>query len=440
MTILLSFAGQRDPIADDTDEEGSIVTLCRWLQDHGQSVDQVWLLSVDPPGDGYAQNTRDWLITEHLFEAEQIQRFHRVASPVDYEAVTQFAFDIVQHPANPAGREDRAIHFNATSGTPAMKTSGFLLSVAGLLRGGKIWTVLNPQHVRASTDRVEVQDVGFLGEHMLRERMAAAIEGAQFQTAITLAREWGQMTIHDAVRRTNAALVGVLQAYRAWDLTDFAAARRYLAQVDQRNGREPLPWNPEGRNAFDRQRRWLNNTALESADENPLNLVELYSSIERYQDQERYTDALARERRLIEGLLYYCYHAQYRADVRRMAKHWMSCLPPPMAQRFRDEAEGHVPLLSLARALVDESPARTVRELRPDIDTFKHLMDVRNQSLAAHGMQPVTRKDVAKVRLILRKWLMTLVPETQEYLKQYPLTPTMRQCVLQDLGLPPGRI
>ncbi len=120
-----------------------------------------------------------------------------------------------------ANEEPRMIHFNATLGTPAMKTSGFFLCVAGLLQGGKIWTVLNPQHVQDPTARVDSPDVRFLQEYLLRERIVTAVEGAQFQTAIPVVREWGQITIHDAVRRTNAALLGVLPAYRAWDLTDF---------------------------------------------------------------------------------------------------------------------------------------------------------------------------------------------------------------------------
>ncbi|POB10107.1 hypothetical protein [Sulfobacillus sp. hq2] len=437
MTIFLSFAGARDPVADDTNEEGSIVTLWRWWRDHGQPVDQVWLFSVNAEGQQYAQNTRDWLISEHLCTAEQIQLYHREASPVDYEAVTQFAFEVVQQNVNTRNDNDVTIFFNASSGTPTMKLSGSLLSAAGLLPGGKIWTVLNPRHVGEHQERVSVQDVRFIGEYLLRERLGEAVAGNQFQTAIALAQEWGRITIHDVVRRTSAALLSVLRAYRAWDLTDFAVARRYLTQVDRLDA---VPWTPEGRDAFDRQRRWLNNTALESTEENPLNLVELYYSIERYSEQERYTDALARGRRLVEGLLYYYYHAQYRVNVRRVAKHWVGQLPQNLAEKFRDEGERYVPLLVLARTLTEESPDPTVRELWADIDTFKALMDVRNQSLAAHGMQPVTREDVAKVRPILRKWVMTLVPDTGEYLKLYPLTPAMRQRVLQDLGLPPGRV
>ncbi|KXL48368.1 MAG: hypothetical protein FE78DRAFT_29168 [Acidomyces sp. 'richmondensis'] len=375
-------------------------------------------------------------MTEGLFTAEQILLFHREADPVDYEGVTQWTFDLVQKHL-PAGHcKNEMVHFNAASGTPPMKVSGFLLSVAGLLKGGKIWTVRNPQHVTEHHKRVSVQDVRFIGEYLLRERLAEAVAGNQFQTAIALAQEWGRITIHDAVRRTNTALRGVLQAYRAWDLTDFAAARRYLTQVERMDS---LPWTLEGRNAFDRQRRWLNNTALESAEENPLNLVELYYSIERYFEQERYADALARSRRLIEGLLYYCYHVKYQVNVRRMAKSWISQLPQTMAQRFRNDAERYVPLLLLVQALTEESSDMSVRELGSDIDTFKELMDVRNQSLAAHGMQPVTREDIARVRPILRKWVRTLVPETRDYLKHYPLTPAMRHRVLQDLGLPPRR-
>ena len=426
-----------DPIAEDTNEEGSIVTLCRWLYDHGEAVDQVWLLSTDSQGQSNANTTRDWLTTEHLFQADQIQMLHREVSPVDFVAVTQFVFDTVQGSSSSADSgHDHIFHFNGTSGTPAMKTSGFLLSVAGLLKGGQIWTVLNPQHAQ-TTDRVGTQDVRFLKEHMLRERIATAVKGDQFQTAIALAREWGEITVRDTVRETHAALIGVLQAYRAWDLTDFGAARRYLTQVDQMAS---LPWSHEGRDAFDRQRRWLNNKTLESANENPLNLVELYYSIERYQEHERYTDALARGRRLLEGLLYYYYGTHYQADVRMVAKFWMKQLPRDLTQPFVDYAERYVPLWVLARAIMDYGHDTTLRPLALDIPALNHVMDLRNQSLAAHGMQPVTGKDVATVRPLLRKWLVALVPQTGEYLKQYPLKPVMRRRVLFDLGLLPSKV
>ncbi len=49
-------------------------------------------------------------------------------------------------------------------------------------------------------------------------------------------------------------------------------------------------------------------------------------------------------------------------------------------------------------------------------------------------MRPVTRVDVTRVRPILRKWLVTLVPQSGEHLKAYPLTAAMRQRVIQDFG------
>ncbi len=437
MTILLTFAGNRDPIANDTNQEGSVVTLCRWFREHGEPVDKVWLLSMDDQGAENAHNTQDWLVTEQLFSQDQVRVIHRAGNPVDFESATRFVFDIVQPSPASADSPDRMVHFNGTSGTPAMKTAGLLLSAAGLLHGGRVWTVLNPDYVIAG-NRVSSQDMEFFREHMLAERLATAVAGNQFQTAITLAREWGRSTVRDSVRQSNEVLIEVLRAYRAWDLTDFSSARRHLKQVSATAG---LSWSQEGRDLMERQRRWLNNSSLDSPNENPFNLVELHFSIERYQEQERHTDALSRARRLIEGLVYYHYRTRYDVDVRRAVRDWMHRLPEGLVESLGGKTERNIPLWTLARAVMTyQDSDAAIRALHPDISVLSDVMDIRNQSLAAHGMQPVSREEVENILPLLRRWLATFVPSTEEYLRVYPLTPRLRDRVLRDLGLPSGGV
>lgn len=438
MTILLTFVGNRDPIAEDTNEEGSIVTLCRWFRTTEQPLDEVWLLSMDGVGQRNALNTQNWLVTERLCRSDQVHLFHREASPVDFVAAAQLVFDVVNQFPKTSDGSDRVFHFNGTSGTPAMKTSGLLLSVAGLLQGGHIWTVLNPVHVQPE-DRVRIQNVAFLREHMIAERIATAVEGSQYQSAIALAQELGTVTVRDTVRKNNAALTAVLRAYRAWDLTDFRNASLQLKKVAEMDF---VPWSQEGRDAFNGQRRWLNNPDLKSHEENPLNLVELYFSIERYHEQERYTDALARGRRLIEGLVHYYYQATFHVNTRQPVQNWIKKLPLDMARFLGPQGpHGHLRRGTLARAsaIVKYNMSDAVLSTE-DIKALDDLMDIRNQSLAAHGMRPVGAMEVKKALPLFRRWLVALAPGAAEYLKNYPLTPAMRYRVLRDLGLPMGQI
>ncbi len=78
--------------------------------------------------------------------------------------------------------------------------------------------------------------------------------------------------------------------------------------------------------------------------------------MDRYYEQERYIDALARGRRLLEGMVFYSYDEHYGADVRRMVEKWRRRLPENLAHKFQSHSEGYVALLFLARALIEAHP------------------------------------------------------------------------------------
>ncbi len=428
--ILVTFAGTRDPIAYDTPEEGSIVTLCRYLASRGETVDALWILSMDVVGRRHAQDTQEWLALEGLFHADHMHLVHQEGNPADHVAVTQFVFAVVQSPEfRRSSAEMAPIAFNGTSGTPAMKMSGFLLSIAGLLHGGQVWTVANPTFV-AEGSRVVPAHLDFVREHILREQIRTAVHGSQFDTALNITREWVTITVHEGSRQVAGPVEHVLRAYQAQDLANYAEAKTQMMAIPDAQVFRDVT----AQTVFRAQRRWLANADLSAPTENALNLVEILFAIARYQTQERYTDALARCRRLFEGIVYWYYQAHYQIDVRQPVSRWEEAWH---AMLNRDHRSDHgTSLWALAEHVfpdwVETSETTAWHEEKT---MLRQMMDTRNHSLAAHGMQPVLAKDVSTVYPIVKKLLVAAAPKTTGYILDYPLTQTKRQRVLQGLGL-----
>lgn len=429
--ILVTFAGLRDPVAEDTTKEGSIVTLCKRRKEEGNPVDHLWLLSMDEKGQQCTQETENWLTTEGLLAPEQIHRKHQAGNPADYVAATQFAFAFMQSEEfrGHLASHPHPVAFNASSGTPAMKMTGFLLAAANLLPNGEVWTVSNPRFAKEE-DRVTSADMNLVREHILRDQIRTAVQGSQFTTALKITREWSRITVHEANRQAVPTLERLLKAYQAQDQANYADAKKHMTAITGTD----LFSDPEVATVFRAQRTWLTNDDLSHATENVYNLVEILFSVARYNSQERYTDALARGRRLFEGIVYWYYQTHYGIDVGSSPAQWETALGTQLAKQTLTL---HGTRLSdLAQGMFDATiPSSSTANWSKAQSELKDMMTTRNKSLAAHGMKPVSAPHVETVYPILKDVLRAVIPETARHIEHYPLTEAKRQRVLQALGV-----
>jgi hypothetical protein len=155
-SIVLSFVGSQDPYSGTTDKEGSVVTLIRHLLDQKYSIRRVILLHTEDTANN-ASDTKDWLHSELNLSAKIIEplpvseEFSK--DPVDLFLAAKEARIGLEKAAAFLGNKDR-LEFNASSGTPVMKTAWSLLQAAGYAPQSSVWQVRNPDKLQPGQARV----------------------------------------------------------------------------------------------------------------------------------------------------------------------------------------------------------------------------------------------------------------------------------------------
>ena len=168
-SIILSFVGQQDPFAK-ADTEGSIVTLVRHLVVTQHILKRVFLLHTDSTEQN-AIDTRQWLLSEvSTLTPESIEIIPVSPAfsddPVNPLFATQAARRAVNRAKVEQGLED-FLEFNASSGTPAMKTAWSVLQALGYASTrSHVWQVRNPKEMRSGQARVFYSDVNILKDEL----------------------------------------------------------------------------------------------------------------------------------------------------------------------------------------------------------------------------------------------------------------------------------
>jgi hypothetical protein len=191
-SIVLSFVGNQDPFGSKSGE-GSIVTLVKYLVENGKKIKKAILIYTEGTANG-AKDTKDWLVTELGIGGEDVElvpaSWELSNDPTDLLKAAQEARRGLDLARLTLEKGDR-IEFNASSGTPAMKSAFSILQAAGYVANGQVWQVRNPSEMREGQMRVFATDVGVLRQEFDRKviqkqvadfNYAGAVESLRFSS------------------------------------------------------------------------------------------------------------------------------------------------------------------------------------------------------------------------------------------------------------------
>lgn len=158
-SILLSFVGNQDPFGKETGE-GSIVTLTRHLLQEKYQVHQIILLYSQDHQDS-ADVTKEWLLSDELsnlnIAPENIKLIlvnERLSQdPIDFVLATKEVKQVLEETRFYLKKEDY-LELNASSGTPAMKSTWSILQAAGYAPQSRVWQVRDPKKMIPGQNRV----------------------------------------------------------------------------------------------------------------------------------------------------------------------------------------------------------------------------------------------------------------------------------------------
>lgn len=163
-SLVLSFVGSQDPYSDNTEKPGSIVSLIKHLVDTQSVIKRVILLHTDATKQN-AIDTQHWLVSEQGLTEETITVIP-VNEALSLDPINQSlavnearkAVEIVQQEQT----DEDTLEFNASSGTPAMKSAWGILQASGYAQHSHLWQVRNPEQMKPGQILVFRDDVNVL--------------------------------------------------------------------------------------------------------------------------------------------------------------------------------------------------------------------------------------------------------------------------------------
>jgi len=191
-SIVLSFVGQQDPYSENTSQEGSIATLIRHLLSQKYSIRRVILLHTEDVAQK-ASDTKHWLQEKDFNLSEDSIELVPVAAelstdPVSLLLAVQEARKGLEKAVPFLSKQDR-LEFNASSGTPVMKTSWSLLQAAGYAPHSSVWQVRNPREMKEGQHRVFQTNVDTLKNEFDFKVVKRQIEDYNYSGALVTIKD-----------------------------------------------------------------------------------------------------------------------------------------------------------------------------------------------------------------------------------------------------------
>lgn len=458
--VLLSFVGGRDPYNDKNNKEehsldivpenveprpknewGSILTICEHIQP-----DIVYLFpSCKEKNPGNNTNTEE--NAEKVKAILMKNRGERSSFlckilPLDIQDATDFEeisvemekkIDAVLQELGDIARYE--FHLNCSSGTQQMAAVGYVFANSGKIPEIKRWQCKDPERLRPREERLREINTAFLDESIYRKRIEAGMNRLAFLSVKENSATLSKIAGSEKQRQIGTLLSQVFDAYLFMDVLRYQDAYVTLRNVEQHPDFGGL-MNAELKDILKEQVETLKSLKGGSIKETHQNLVDLYFNMRRCFERGNYADVLARFWRMGEGSLYYRLESEWGINARDLdaspdRKNLAELRKLPRYQptghwkEFIGFEGGRKALLDVFKdkAYIGMWDAYSKKHLeRRDLDEnrIKKLIKIRNDSIVAHGMKPVSEDNARECLPIAEAMLLALVPDAEQRIKEYP--------------------
>jgi hypothetical protein len=285
-SIILSFVGNQDPFSDQTTEEGSIVTLIRYLMAENNTINRVILLHTTETKER-AEATKDWLKDEPLnlsLDQIDISPVEDILSqdPVNLLAAVQEARKGLDLAKQYLQKGDH-LEFNASSGTPVMKSAWSILQAAGYAPHSSVWQVRNPKQMQLGQSRVFPTNVEVLKNEFDLKVIQQQILDYNYSGALTTVK----------VSNLSTELIEALLKYADYRMAfDFDLAFTAIQ-----------PWKSDKSDKSDLESQWISEISSLRQKNKPALLKEVYFKAFMKLKNQQYADFLVDVFRFQEGFL-----------------------------------------------------------------------------------------------------------------------------------------
>lgn len=217
-------------------------------------------------------------------------------------------------------------------------------------------------------------------------------------------------------------------AYQAWDAFNHIGAQEAFEGV----GKDIMQqWSSDGQ--IKRNKGWINLLARKLQSGNlderlcPELLVDLWANALRRIEEKRFVDAVARLYRLAELIAQFRLWHEHGIDTRDVDMSKVPECKKEKLERHRDEKgdeKGKVKIPLQASYELLKNLGDEIGEMGAG-EKLRNALSARNNSIAAHGLEPVTEKVANNLKEAIEPILRKVVPNLESHLEKAQF-PTLR--------------
>ncbi len=314
-----------------------------------------------------------------------------------------------------------------TSGTKAMSAALSMAATARQVKALAYLTGLRDASGRATvtTQAISFEPAQIYAQGML-DRAMDYFNRKEYQTAKILAEQvrCGLRLENPELSQKAFLIEGLAKIYKRWDLFSYKKARKKLLTI----ARQP-EWTQDVRAKLEANLSFLDVCVEGRQDADgrsieakwtPERLLDLYLNAKRRFEMGEYDDCVSRCYRLMEYIAQQLLHLSYGIETGSVP---VETLKNPQAKELLDK-NGKIGLTGAYRLLeleFDDDLGKAFRQAYCGNGTWENPkgslaggLGSRNQSLLAHGYEPVSEKASRAILETIKEWLIRWIPEFNE--------------------------
>ncbi|OYD13899.1 TIGR02710 family CRISPR-associated protein [candidate division WOR-3 bacterium JGI_Cruoil_03_44_89] len=346
-----------------------------------------------------------------------------LSDPNDVERVVEELEEVVK--SLKYKPEDIVIDY--TSGTKAMSAGvtiagikskiGSLVYVSGKRNNRGVVISGNERLISLEPNRINADE--------LFERAVELFNNFQYDACIKIIDEAKSLLVDKEFQRKLSTLMSLAEVYSCWDKFDL---KRAFEKLDSLTGNEFLPvWGVKSQIEENKSTLYLE----KSNDYCKERLADLIENAKRRGLEKKFDDAVARLYRTIE------YIAQYKVNKRGLYKSNekgvpqpdnldIDRLPPALKSKYeqcRDSKNNKVKLslystYELLRGLNEPIGTGFVEEMNRKGSKLKKLLEIRNNSILAHGFKSVNESEFDEMLNITQKLGKSVIQDLDYFIEK----------------------
>ncbi len=438
MKVLLSCVGRNDPVSEETNEEGAILTSVRKLRP-----DYVILFPTQEHPAGVWSSTWDnaKMAQEFLCDPE----FKEIGvknctlyplcleDPRDYREILRQLRDHIDRILRGEDFRLSEIFVNLSSGTPQMEACWLVLGNAGYLPNARFYQVARPSLTQRTIDeRVSGVDISFLEEDLLIEGFRRDIELGAYELAERNMRKLAKITTYLDRKALFEVLTELMEAYASWDRLDYVKARDRIGKTLRTIQRFP---NLSSLRSLVQEQLQVAGSLAAATTEDFFILTDIYHNAVRKFNRAAYADSTARSWRLVEGVYYYRLRQLGVDPFEPGNSRDEQVLEFMKERRYRLDRpllfyEAQDVLHNFDKDWLFSLRNTQLGEIQLDVPVGKSsvnnamckIREIRNKSIVAHGTASVDHRQAAVSLALAKTCLCYAFKGKKQEIEQYPFS------------------